>query len=54
MKKFTIKCIKCSENNNLLNTYKDNIAEERGLNDLAELFKVFGYLPQNKNFICLA
>ena len=42
MKKFTIKCIKCSDNNNLLNTYKDNIAEERSLNDLAELFKVFG------------
>ena len=42
MKKLTIKCIKCSDNNNLLNTYKDNIAEERSLNDLAELFKVFG------------
>ena len=25
MKKFTIKCIKCSDNNNLLNTYKDNM-----------------------------
>ena len=42
MEKITIKCIKCSDNNNLVNTYKDNIAEERSLNDLAELFKVFG------------
>ena len=53
MKKFTIKCIKCSDNNNLLNTYKDNIAEERSLNDLAELFKVFGDSTRAKILSCL-
>ena len=42
MKKFTIKCIKCSDNNNLLNTYKDNKAEERSINDIHEISKVIG------------
>lgn len=42
MKKFVAKCIKCFDDNTLVDIYKDNLIQEDNLIDLAELFKVFG------------